>query len=226
MEPLKEKVRNLASKVPELSYFCNRCLETKRYGGNVILMVADAAFVSIGINYFNVVVPAVLRLRNLLEDYGIEKMADFLELPEETLLSVWKNRRSWSVAREVMNYLSKLDIDDRKALRRWAANSGLQSWRKDPIGSVRGVGINTYQYLRMMGGIDTVMPDKIVRRVLSSIVSDTGIEPPQDDIEFILWVEELSKITGYRSIELCWMTWFVQYDEIKIEKYRKLMREI
>ncbi len=38
---------------------CERCLATQRWGGSVVLMVVDAAFMSIGLNYFTAVVPAV-----------------------------------------------------------------------------------------------------------------------------------------------------------------------
>lgn len=73
----------------------------------------------------------------------------------------------------------------------------------------------------MMGGIDTVMPDKIVRRYFSSL---TRI--PEDDLEFISWVERLAKQINRRPIELCWLTWFVQYDEAKMRAYRELMKKI
>lgn len=37
---------------------------------------------------------------------------------------------------------------------------------KDPIGSIKGVGLTTFQHLRMMGGINTVMSNKIVKRAI------------------------------------------------------------
>ncbi|MEM1545468.1 MAG: hypothetical protein QXP91_03335 [Candidatus Methanomethylicia archaeon] len=37
---------------------------------------------------------------------------------------------------------------------------------KDPIRSVKGVGLTTFQHLRMMDGINTVMSGKIVKRVI------------------------------------------------------------
>jgi hypothetical protein len=40
-----------------------------------------------------------------------------------------------------------------------------------------------FQYLRMMGGVDTVMPDKIVKRVVNGILVKAGLEPVEDDIE-------------------------------------------
>ena len=37
----------------------------------------------------------------------------------------------------------------------------------------------------MMGGIDTVMPDKIVKRMVNEILVKDGLEPINDDIEFV-----------------------------------------
>jgi hypothetical protein len=71
------------------------------------------------------------------------------------------------------------------ALRTWAANARLEGWREDPIGSIKGVGLVTFQYLRMMGGVDTIMPDKIVKRVVNEILVKAGLKPVEDDIEFI-----------------------------------------
>ena len=218
---LLEKLKEDFAKVPDLKFFCDRCLKTERYDGNVVLMVVDAAFVSIGVNYFAVIVPAVLKFGETLSKLGSKNLSDFLKLPDDILFSVWKNRRSWRVAKEVAEYLTSLSDDDRRALREWAAESALEDWKNDPVGRIKGVGINTYQYLRMMGGVDTVMPDKIVRRYFSALAN-----PPEDDIDFIRWIEELAEQTGYRAIELCWLTWFVQYDETKMKAYRDLMRRI
>lgn len=41
------------SRTTGLGRFCDRCLRTERWGGNVVLMVVDAAFDSICLNYFN-----------------------------------------------------------------------------------------------------------------------------------------------------------------------------
>ena len=38
--------------VPGLGFYAERCLRTERYDGNVVLMVVDASFTSIGLNYF------------------------------------------------------------------------------------------------------------------------------------------------------------------------------
>ena len=101
--------------------------------------------------------------------------------------------------------------------------------RLDPIGQIKGVGINTFQYLRMMGGVDTVMPDKIVKRVIFEIQEQAGVEPgPSDDIDFIRMMEDMATSCGYRPIDVCWMTWLVQSegDKMRSEKYRELLPRI
>jgi len=80
----------------------------------------------------------------------------------------------------------------------------------------------------MMGGIDTVMPDKIVKRVIAGILAEAGKEMPPTDIDFVRVVEEMGKDTGYKAIELCWMTWLVQSEAglSRIEKYKALLPRI
>jgi ribosomal 50S subunit-associated protein YjgA (DUF615 family) len=87
-------------------------------------------------------------------------LKDLAKADINELRSVWRNKRSWIVAKEIASYLSTISNDDKEALRTWARNAKLENWKEDPIGRIKGVGLITFQYLRMMGGIDTVMPDK------------------------------------------------------------------
>lgn len=175
------------------------------------MMVVDAAFTSIGLNYFTAVVPKVEEFsRRFVESGRIKSLRDLAGADIGELREVWKNKRSWIVAREIASYLSTISEDDKVALRTWAKNASIENWREDPVGRIKGVGLVTFQYLRMMGGIDTVMPDKIVKRVINEILVKAGLEPVDDDIEFIRKAEEIALACGYRPIELCWMTWLIQ----------------
>jgi len=221
------------SRVPMVHEHCDRCLAAARWHGNAVLMVVDAAFDSIGLNYFQSVVPRVELFRLQYVETGLINSMEDLAMTEGTeLKNIWRNARSWKVAREIAAYLASLkqehQMDDRQALIHWARQSPLEGWQKDPIGSIKGVGINTYQYLRMMGGIDTVMPDKIVKKVIYEILDRAGIEHPRTDIDFVLQLERLAPLTGYRAIELCWMTWLVQSEAglSRTEKYASLLPQI
>ena len=228
-ERLRRVLQVYMGRVAGIGEFCDRCLRTERWGGNVVLMVVDAAFTSIGLNYFTAVVPKVLEFKKRFVDSGeIVGLRDLADADVERLREIWRNRRSWHVARAVAKTLTEYSSDDREALRRWAASSNLENWRQDPVGRIKGVGIITYQYLRMMGGVDTVMPDKIVKRVINQIFVEAGLEPIWSDIDFVYAVEDIARKCGYRPIEVCWMTWLIQEEGrmIRMEKYRGIMKLI
>jgi hypothetical protein len=225
---LKEIVDSYMEKVSGLEKHCDRCLRTERWGGKVVLMVVDASFTSIGLNYFTAVVPKVEEFNDKFVENGkIRDLRDLAESDINELRKVWKNRRSWSIAKEIASYLSTLD-DDRASLRTWARNASLENWREDPIGRIKGVGIVTFQYLKMMGGADTVMPDKIVKKVVNEILGKAGLQPVYDDVVFVRKAEEIALTCGYKPIELCWMTWLIQPEvkKMRMEKYSGILSKI
>jgi len=229
MSSLKQIVDSYMEKVSGLSEHCDRCLRTERWGGSVVLMVVDAAFTSIGLNYFTAVVPKVEAFnKKFVESERIRNLKELAEADIKELRSVWKNKRSWMIAKDIASYLTSLSGDDKTALRTWARNAKLENWKEDPIGRIKGVGLITFQYLRMMGGVDTVMPDKIVKRVVNEILVKAGLEPVNDDMKFIKKAEEVALVCGYRPIELCWMTWLIQPEGkiMRIKKYSKILSKI
>lgn len=232
-EKLNDIVDSYMQQVPMVHEHCDRCLSVARWHSNAVLMVIDAAFDSIGLNYFQSVVPRIELFRTRFVTSGIiRKMEDLSVADMPELREVWKNSRSWKVAKESASHLANikrdLNLDDREALIHWAGHAPLEGWEHDPIGSIKGVGINTYQYLRMMGGVDTVMPDKIVKKVIYDILDRARIKRPQSDIGFVLLMEKLAPRTGYRAIELCWMTWLIQSEAglSRTEKYAGLLPQI
>jgi hypothetical protein len=228
MSQLKRIVDSYMEKVSGIEEHCARCLKTERWGGSVVLMVVDAAFTSIGLNYFTAVVPKVEEFnRKFVESGRIKNLEDLAEANVNELRNVWRNKRSWIIAKNIAAYLSTIG-DDKSALRTWARNADLENWRGDPIGRIKGVGLVTFQYLRMMGGVDTVIPDKIVKRVINLILENAGYEPVIDDTEFVKKAEEVALTCGYRPVELCWMTWLVQPEGkmMRLEKYSNILLRI
>ena len=233
LAPLNRVIDSYMSRAPMVREHCERCLNCARWNGNPILMIVDAAFDSIGLNYFQSVVPKVeLFNQRFVETGQVRTFEDLINTEDAELRQIWKNARSWKVAREIAAHLVRIKqqkkTGDRDALIHWANNAPLSGWEKDPLGSIKGVGINTYQYMRMMGGVDTVMPDKIVKRVIYEILDAAGIKRPANDIEFVLAVEALAPQTGYRAIEICWMTWLIQSEAglSRTEKYASLLPKI
>jgi len=225
---LMKFVGSYMQKVSGIEEHCDRCLGTERWDGKVVLMVVDAAFTSIGLNYFTAVVPKVEEFNEKFVENGkIKDLKDLSKADINELRNVWRNKRSWTIAKNIASYLSMIG-DDKLALRTWAKNASLEKWREDPIGKIKGVGVITFQYLRMMGGIDTVMPDKIVKRVINEILEKAGSKPISDDIEFVKKAEKIALTCGYRPVELCWMTWLVQPEgkTMRIEKYSNILSKI
>ncbi len=229
-ERLREVVNHYMGPCDGLRAHCERCLQTSRWGGSVTLMIIDAAFMSIGLNYFTSVVPAVARYEEWMKEGNAPASLDELaKLSYEHLAPLWTNRRSWQVARDVAACLANETLSDAASLRNWASSASVSSWQTDRVGMVKGVGINTFQYLRMMGGVDTSMPDKIVRRVVAQVVREAEAElPTEGDPELIDTIDRIAEVTGHRPIELCWMTWMVQSEGkvMRMARYRELLERI
>jgi hypothetical protein len=221
------------NEVPEVKDYCRRCMDTARWDGNVVVMVVDASYMSIGLNYFQSVVPNVDIFRNtFVHTNKILSFADLYRTEDPTLQKIWKNRRSWYMAKEIALHFATSKKGsmqtDKETFIHWAHDADLNKWRDDPIGKINGVGINTFQYLRMMGGMDTVMPDKIVKRVINDILLQAGENIPESDMEFIQTVETIGFKYGYRPIELCWMTWLIQSESNldRMQKYSHILSKI
>lgn len=48
---------------------------------------------------------------------------------------------------------------------------------------------------------------KVVKQILDEAVLDMATE---GDIELIRTISRMSKISGYKPVEICWMTWLIQ----------------
>ena len=70
MKELAEVIGGYMSKTVGLKEYCDRCLRTERWNGSVPLMIVDAAFTSIGLNYFTAVVPKVMKFKEEFIDCG------------------------------------------------------------------------------------------------------------------------------------------------------------
>jgi hypothetical protein len=80
---LKDVVDSYMQQVPEVGEHCQRCLRTERWHGNIVLMVVDAAFTSIGLNYFQSVVPKVDKFRQEFAETGKIRTVDDLAAADD-----------------------------------------------------------------------------------------------------------------------------------------------
>ncbi len=214
MKTLSKVLLACFEQIPEVHDIAKRCLNTERWDGNVVLMLLDAAITSTGLNYFSVVVPKVRQFeKEFLREREINSLRKFTKLSIESLSHILKNKRALNMAMEIANYLVKISESDKDAIRTWAKNSKIERWKQDPVGRIKGVGLITFQYLRMMGGVDTIMPDKIVKRVINKFLVESGINPINNDLEFIKEIEKLAKQIQIRPTELCFLSWLIDSKE-------------
>lgn len=87
--------------------------------------------------------------------------------------------------------------DDFKIMKKWAKKSTLENWKQDSLGSIRNIGISTFQHLRLVFGIDTVKPDQRIKEVL---LKEFKVKLSSE--KAILAVEEIARITGHKVIEI------------------------
>jgi len=121
MSRLKRIVDSYMRKVPGLREHCERCLRTERWGGSVVLMVVDAAFTSIGLNYFTAVVPKVEEFsRKFVEAGRIRSLKELAKADMDELRKVWRNRRIGRPLGKYPYYLSTVGDDYKATLRNWA----------------------------------------------------------------------------------------------------------
>jgi hypothetical protein len=83
---LKKIVDSYMQKVHGLKEHCDRCLRTERWGGSVVLMIVDAAFTSIGLNYFTAVVPKVEEFNKRFVE--TKKIKNLRELASANILKI------------------------------------------------------------------------------------------------------------------------------------------
>ena len=204
------------SVIGEARIYEKRCLNATRWSGKAVLIVDDAALDSSGLKYFTVVLPRVKRFKEEFVEQGhLMTLADLsaLRSNDDRLRAILNNERVWNVAIGIAEEIENIRREngfktDYEALNHWAKSARYNGWKVDVIGGIKGVGLITFQYLRMQAGVDTSMPNKIIKKV----VSDTFGISAEDDISFISSMEYLSEKVGYSQILMCWAIWLKESD--------------
>jgi len=183
-------------------------------GDDPVLLLADAAGTTTGQNYFDQVKPSVEKFRDRFLKTGrvnsFESLSQFDEENEE-LKNIFEARRKRHVLLKGADLFTEVDrTDDLVRLQEWANNADPHNYSQDPFGSIRGVGLRTFQYLRMIAGVDTVKPDIQVKRFVEA-VSEATDDPSLDassDQRVLESCGRISSQTGYRMIELDQIAWW------------------
>lgn len=190
-------------------------------GDDPLLLLADAAGTTTGQNYFNHVMPAIERFQvEFLKPGRVDSLESLsrLDHDDEDLVEIFEAKRKRRVLIDGAGVIADVaGSDDLDRLQQWARAADPHDYTADPFGGINGVGLRTFQYLRMNAGIDTVKPDIQVKRFVESVAD--AIESPHLDsssgravLESCEWI---SDETGYRMIELDQIAWwrFADADE-------------
>ena len=89
---------------------------------------------------------------------------------------------------------------DYEVMKKWARSVSVKDWENDPISQIKGIGLATFQHLRMSFGINTVKPDQRVKEVLQKAFECFKLSTTSKNT--ILAVEEIAEITGYKVLQI------------------------
>lgn len=167
---------------------------------NPVLVLLDAVL-SIRRKYYAFVVP---RVKGFEQDFpqvqNLKQLLDLISVSSiEGFCRVWNYNHESRVlilrdlALRFISYADDLkEKSDLDAMKHWASNCSVSEHKSF---GVKGIGLATYQYLRMMLGVPTVKPDVHIRRAVS-----TAIEKKVNDIYAIELIERASEELGHPAI--------------------------
>lgn len=214
MPYLQEHIDDYAAEV-EYTAHAAKFLQLDRWtGDDPLLMLADAAGTTTGQNYFSQVKPAVEAFQaRFLDTNRIRSFHELAKLDRQdpSLSEIFEAQRKRRVLISGAAVFANIDGEnDLGRLQQWARDADPTRYSEDPFGRITGVGLRTFQYLRMIAGIDTVKPDIQVQRFIKALTEEIDsrhldASTDQAVLESCQWIADE---TGYRMIELDQIAWW------------------
>ena len=183
--------------------------------GNPVLVCMDAvlsinrrydSFVVPRLNYFKEKYPDMtdlVRLKRLVQEVGYDGFC-----------IVWNYRHPTRVillerlaARYIKHNLEYGFADELQGMRHWARSVSVIDYKQF---GVEGIGLATFQYLRMMLGVSTVKPDVHIKRAM-----EAALGRRTNEIESISLLEEASKALGLPATTVDHNLWKMASDKAK-----------
>lgn len=187
-------------------------------GDDPVLLVAEAAASTTGQSYVEGIYPTVERFREAFRETDrVEGLSDVaaLDHDDEDLVEAFGAERKRTVLCAIAEVIDERpEDDDLAALQGWAAEADHYRYDEDPIGDVSGVGPATFQYLRMLAGVDAVRPDPPLEALVEDVAASLDLEAlaGATGLRAIAAAEWLSYETSYRMIEIDRIAWWVHTD--------------
>lgn len=214
VEQVLESYANEAA--PEYRMHAQKFRNLNRWtGADPVLLIVDAAGSASGLNYANIVKPNVEEFdREFVDTDKVSSLADLAELEDDPEFEEEFTIGRPNIVYEVpQNLLEEDDSgrDDLEILTRWAETADPESYRSDPVGGVGGVGLATFQYLRMLAGAKTVKPDIQVRRFVEELEEEYGWDSLETEsaIDLINSCQWLADHSSYSMLEIDQIAWWI-----------------
>ncbi len=188
-------------------------------GDDPLLLVAEAAASATGQNHVTGVRPTVERFADaFLETDRVTALSDLagVDLEDADLVEAVGAERKRRVLLEVAAVLAdRPEDDDLEALRSWATGADVYAYENDPVGAIAGVGPSTFQYLRMLAGVDTAKPDPELVELLAGVAegADRPALATTDRLRAVAACEWLAIVTDYGRLEIDRIAWWTFTDE-------------
>lgn len=175
----------------------------EEYGYESSVLICINAVLSIHRPYKSFVIP---RVEYFAANYPHIKNLNHLavtiqEIGYEGFNAVWNYQHSERVeilerlCLKFMDYAAAIGAsNDLLAMRHWASHNSIADHRTF---KVSGIGIVTYQYLRMLLGESTVKPDTHIVKACETVLGRRVSE-----IEAVMIVEEASEVIGFPAITI------------------------
>jgi len=191
-------------------------------GDDPVLLVVDAASTTTGQSYFNQAMPQVEAFRDQFVATGnITTFGELAEVGEE-FKNCLPGERKHRVATEIASYLADRSEDsDLESLQEWAREADPQTYTHDPVGQINGVGLRTFQFLRMLAGIDSVKPDTHVISFIDEVATklpeaSLSTSTDQETLESCRKLADNSSFSLLEIDQIAW--WFFADIPAEIEK--------
>lgn len=127
-----------------------------------------------------------------------------------------------SIARNFLEFGKSLNIrDENEICARWAneVEDMRFAFELDPVvGSVKGIGLALFNYMRMLSGSDTIKPDVRVKKKLEQL----GFHLPKNDISVMYLCEIIARDLKISLIELDQLLWF-EFEQSPIDDGQGLL---
>ena len=187
-------------------------------GDDSRLLLAEAAASTTGQRFLGGVKPTVERFREAFVANGrTESLADLaaVDLEDDDLVAAVGAERKRHVLLEAAAVLAaRPESDDLDALVGWAETADHYRYDQDPIGSIAGVGPGTFQYLRQLAGVETIVPGPTTVALIDAVASDLESSPldTATDLRTIASGEWLAVESSYSALEIDRLAWWTNTD--------------